>query len=555
MTIPLRVLILEDNEDDAALLVQELSRQSFAPNWQCVQTEPEYLAVLEQPEAPFDVVLADYSLPQFDALRALRLLHDRALDIPFIIVSGNIREEIAVECMKQGVADYLLKDRLVRLGPAVSQALRARQLREEKRQAEAASREEAQVSTALARVGRELMAGFNTPDILDHLCRLTTEVLSCECSHTLLWQPRSGHFAPVAHYGDRPDQWESFRAHRFSRHELAEPLLLFEQGEAVIQQDISMPTAPLRQLATQSGLLAGLRRGQELLGILTAGYRAQAMPWTRLQRRILQGVAQLASLALQNARLVEELEQANRLKADFLATMSHELRTPLHIIIGYGELLSDGGCGPLNAQQQNALGRLLRTTQELQGMIDATLDVSRLETGTLRIDVRTIEVAALLSALKQEVTRIPHKPGVVVRWCIGSSLPQLYTDGDKLKLILKNLLSNALKFTERGHITVAATARGGGVEFRVCDTGIGIAPDVRPIIFELFRQGDSSTTRQYGGVGLGLYIVKQMVNLLGGEVEVDSVVGQGSTFSVWISSSRMSRSPWTVEGEPDTRYI
>ena len=195
----------------------------------------------------------------------------------------------------------------MRLGPAVSHALQGRQLREEKRQAEATLREEAQVSTALARVGRELMAAFNTPTILDHLCRLTAEILGSECSHTLLWQSQDAAFVPVARYGDSPEQWEALRVLHVSRPMLAEPLALFAQGEDVIQQDVLMPAVLLRQLQTQSGLFAALRRGDELLGILTAGYRTQAMPWTRLQRRILQGVAQLASLALQNVRLIEEL--------------------------------------------------------------------------------------------------------------------------------------------------------------------------------------------------------------------------------------------------------
>ena len=119
MAIPLRVLILEDQEDDAELMVHELGRQGFAPSWQQVQTESAYLALLEE---HFDVILADYSLPQFDALRALQFVRERALDIPFIIVSGSISEEVAVECMKQGVADYLLKDRLVSLDELVSRS-------------------------------------------------------------------------------------------------------------------------------------------------------------------------------------------------------------------------------------------------------------------------------------------------------------------------------------------------------------------------------------------------------------------------------------------------
>jgi signal transduction histidine kinase len=412
--------------------------------------------------------------------------------------------------------------------------LQGRQLREEKRQAEATLREEAQVSAALARVGRELMAAFNTPTILDHLCRLTAEVLGCECSHTLLWQPQHAGFVPVARYGDSPEQWEALRVLHVSRPMLAEPLALFAQGEDVIQQDVLMPAVLLRQLGTQSGLFAALRRGDELLGILTAGYRTQAMPWTRRQRRILQGVAQLASLALQNVRLIEELEQANRLKSEFLATMSHELRTPLHIIIGYGELLCDSECGQLNEEQENAVQRMLTTTTELQNIIDATLDVGRLEAGKLPVEIQKVEIPALIQDLQKEAKGLEHKPEVSVEWYIASSLPALYTDENKLKVVLNNLLSNAIKFTDYGRVTIEIATREGGVEFRVCDTGIGVAPEVRPVIFDMFRQGDSSMTRQYGGVGLGLYIVKRMGELLGGEVGLESEVGRGSTFSIWL---------------------
>ena len=138
MLTPLRVLILEDHKADAELMLQELRRAQFNPQWQLVETESDYLAHLHS--AP-DVILADYALPQFDARRALALLQERGLDIPFIIVSGCIGEESAVDCMKQGAADYLLKDRLARLGQAVTVILNQKRLREEKRDAEDALRE------------------------------------------------------------------------------------------------------------------------------------------------------------------------------------------------------------------------------------------------------------------------------------------------------------------------------------------------------------------------------------------------------------------------------
>lgn len=133
MSIPIRVLILEDRSADAELMVHELRRAGFDPAWQRVEAESDYLIQLD---SGFDVILADYALPQFDALHALRRLQERRLDIPFIIVSGSIGEEMAVAAMKQGAADYLLKDRLARLGQAVAQALEKKQLRDEKRRAE-----------------------------------------------------------------------------------------------------------------------------------------------------------------------------------------------------------------------------------------------------------------------------------------------------------------------------------------------------------------------------------------------------------------------------------
>ena len=135
MSTPLRVLILEDRPEDAELMLHELRRAGFEPAWQRVETELDYLAQLHE---GLDAILADYTLPQFDALRALQLLQEHGLDIPLIIVSGLISEEAAIECLKQGAADYLLKDRLARLGPALTHALQEKKLRDEKRQAETA---------------------------------------------------------------------------------------------------------------------------------------------------------------------------------------------------------------------------------------------------------------------------------------------------------------------------------------------------------------------------------------------------------------------------------
>jgi signal transduction histidine kinase len=147
----------------------------------------------------------------------------------------------------------------------------------------------------------------------------------------------------------------------------------------------------------------------------------------------------------------------------------------------------------------------------------------------------------LLEEVTTEMQDFLKKPGVNYEWRVPTELPAVRTDPTKLKAVIKNLLSNAVKFTEQGRISVDARSRDGGVEIAVADTGVGISPDVLPDIFELCRQGDSSTTRRYGGVGLGLYIVRRFLELLRGTVEVEREFGHGSTFRVWVPLDLPSR--------------
>ena len=535
MVSSLQVLILEDHEDDAALMLRELHREGFTPVWEWVQNESEYLARLQ--ERDFDLILADYSLPQFDALRALEVVRGRALDVAFIIVSGSISEEVAVHCMKQGAADYLLKDRLSRLGPAVTQALRAKQLRDDKRRAEKAEREEAEVTAALARISQDLIAVLDTPRMLERLCHLTAEILQGNYCCTLLWQPQKEEYSLAASWGYTLEQQEILRVLRVSQTTVA-PLIACLDGEHVVElrllmAQIRMSDAWLAPFAPGSVLCLQLRRGQELLGLHLCGYTAQE-PLGSLRLRIAQGISQIASLALANAKLVEELARANSLKNDFLATMSHELRTPLNIIMGYTDLLLEGDFGVLTEDQRKSLYSVGHSARELLSLISATLDVSRMEAGHMPVETDAVDMEELLEELQQETQREGRKEGLSFLWRVEPTLPIVYTDRTKLKVIIKNLLSNAIKFTTSGTVAIHAVRREAGIEICIRDTGIGIAPETMPVIFDMFRQGDSSDTRRYGGVGLGLYIVRRLLDLLHGTVSVESIVGQGSTFRICI---------------------
>lgn len=398
--------------------------------------------------------------------------------------------------------------------------------------------EEARVSSALARVGREVITSLDQPDLLERLCRLTTEAIGCDFSYALLWRPEENAYVPAAAFGHSGEEWELVRAVKMPSAILGGLIERLERRDVVRVEVRAGSTHPLAILAAEYGVTTALhvaiRRGTDVIGLLAAGYRGRAGTFNGGQERIARGVAHLASMAFDHMELVSALERANQLKADFVATMSHELRTPLHVIMGYHDLLVEGIFGELNPDQSDVIERIEKSAQGLLELVDATLDVGRIEAGRIRMDVQDVNLADLIGEVMAEVAEPRKKPEVVVEWHADPALCRLRTDPVKVKVILKNLIGNAVKFTEQGRVTVRAEPRENGIEMRVTDSGIGIPLELQEIIFEPFRQGDGSITREYGGVGLGLYVVRRFVDLLDGRIDVQSEMGAGSTFRVWL---------------------
>jgi signal transduction histidine kinase len=287
--------------------------------------------------------------------------------------------------------------------------------------------------------------------------------------------------------------------------------------------------------AAPPNLCIALRRGEEIIGILVATWRGAARPCTSRERRIARGISQLASFAMENARLMTELNEADKMRSEFVATMSHELRTPLGVIIGYTDLLLDGALGALRDEQSEALERVRKNSWDLLELIGSTLDLSRLQRGRLPLCLTETSLGRVLHQIQDETRALLDKPSVRLEWRVPE-LPVIYTDPSKLKVVLKNLVLNALKFTEEGEVVVEARANGSGVECTVRDTGIGIDAEHIAGIFEPFRQVNGNG-RQYGGVGLGLYIARRFLEMLGGQIEVESRPGEGSTFRVTVPLS------------------
>jgi CheY-like chemotaxis protein/nitrogen-specific signal transduction histidine kinase len=245
--------------------------------------------------------------------------------------------------------------------------------------------------------------------------------------------------------------------------------------------------------------------------------------------------------ALEHRRLkskVDELETANRLKSEFLANMSHELRTPLNAIVGYTSLVLEGAYGPPLPEQASALDRVLINSKNLLALINNILDISKLTAGMMPVFVEDFDAAALIREVAQTLQCLAAQKGLSLD--IEAPLPILIrSDKTKVKQILINLTANAVKFTDKGAVTLRATgAPDGEVELNVRDTGPGIAPEHLGYIFERFTQVDGSATRAHGGTGLGLSITHKLCELLGGSVSVESRVGEGSVFTARLPAAR-----------------
>ncbi len=260
-------------------------------------------------------------------------------------------------------------------------------------------------------------------------------------------------------------------------------------------------------------------------------------------------------LRLKNQELEEALQkaqEATRLKSRFLANMSHEIRTPMNGVLGMTEFLLST---PLNEEQREYAESLKSSANSLLTILDDILDISKIEAGKLQIEAIPFDLAALVEEVAGVYGLRARGKGLEFEWSSDGN-PDFLVVGDpgRIRQVLNNLLSNALKFTESGKIELSSRVIGGGeqrvvVRFQVDDTGIGIAPEHQERLFENFVQGDDSMTRKYGGTGLGLAISKQLVELMGGRIGFRSEVGQGSSFWFTVPLGRHSGLPETAEAE------
>ena len=234
-------------------------------------------------------------------------------------------------------------------------------------------------------------------------------------------------------------------------------------------------------------------------------------------------------------RKAKDITEATlRAREEFLATVSHELRTPLSVVMGYTDLLKDGEFGELTEQQSTVLKRVKRNAGNLLVLIETLLDARHLQIGRSCATVTKVRFGEVLEDVWKETRDLREASSLEFIYDVQDAEAVFYTDVDKFRVIVRNLLSNASKFTDHGQVMLHGWRGEGGVEVCVVDTGIGMEREEVPFIFMPFHKIGTALTRSKGGAGLGLYIVKNFLELLRGTITVESEVGQGSTFRIWL---------------------
>jgi signal transduction histidine kinase/uncharacterized membrane protein len=400
---------------------------------------------------------------------------------------------------------------------------------------EARARDEAQVADALYQASQTLGALTGQDDVLSAVSALAVDTVGTDWAMTFVYDEGTTAFRLAGAAGLAETVRQEMASIDFTVATVAAARILREGRSVEVPDawtDSRVPADLCRHWGLASLLAVPMARGAEAVGALVVGYGRPYGAFEPRQHRLVTGLAQVTAITLENERLVAGLRAANAFKSEFVSPMSHELRTPLNVILGFAEMARDEALD--EATRRVSLERVEMAGRELLTLIEDTLEMRRIEMGCDEVRLQRVELASWWDELGTTCERLPRRDEVALDWRSDAPSCVLLTDPRKLTVVVRNLVGNACKFTERGRVSVHAEVSGGALELRVSDTGIGIAPEAHDVIFDLFRQGDGSDSRRFGGVGLGLHIVKRFVDQLGGSIGLASQPAAGTTFTVRV---------------------
>jgi len=481
----------------------------------------------------FDLVLADLTVDRQDGLDTVQALKATDPGIVGVVMIGQSAVAAALDALRHGVDDLLPRPFSAReLQEVVSSALtRGRARRENTR---------LRALIPLYELSKAFMGMTNLQQLLVEIVEVSCRETGADRASLMLFDEGTQSLTIQAAIG-LPEEVVAT-----TRIKLGEGIAgrVAEQREALVLDSTSPPGGELRKLMKQdqisSAVCVPLTVRQELIGVLNLSkLGSNDSLFTAGSLELASVLASQAAIAIKNARLFEETQQAyedlkklDELKSEFINVASHELRTPLAILLGYAHLL-DEQAADANKKYTEAI---IQSATRLKNLVTDMLNLRYLEAGEMELELQPVQVAGTVQAVAQDLGfQVDEKEQSLIL-SIPEDIPSIWADEGKLHLILSNLLSNAIKFTPRGgSIEIGATVTEDQLGMSVKDTGVGIATEEFRRLFDRFYQVGDSLRREHPGVGLGLSIVKELVELHEGQVWVESEVGKGSTFSFTIS--------------------
>lgn len=497
---PLKILSLEDSIIDFEIISERLVDAGYHFGILRVDTEKEFSELIRQ--TTFDIILADYNLPQFDVFEALRLCQESCPSVPFICVSGSIGEIMAIELLKHGATDYVLKDRLERLPFAVKRALDEAIEKNTRKEAEAAlKKSEAKLNDA------------------QELAKMGSWILDLE-TNTFSWSKNMYQMLRFQPFELKP-RYEDFlsRVHPEDK-QITEKHL---QEILITQKPVSYDfryLLPGDELMWVQNNITPVFRNDELIEL--HGVNIDITEKKQVEQELI--------------KAKENAEASDRLKTAFMNNISHEIRTPLNGILGFGQMITNPEYS--DEAKERYFRMLNESSDRLVNTITNIMDISLLTSGNQKIEKAEIFPENLIEELCETFRATCELKNLALsinNQFIESDF-KIPSDGNLIRKILSQLIDNAIKFTSNGTITVGCQKQENELLFFVKDSGIGISEKHKTQIFDNFMQEENDNNRKYDGSGIGLSIAKGFTKLLGGKIWLDSEKGKGSTFYFSIPS-------------------
>ncbi len=495
----LKILVLEDSQHDFELIQEQLTDAGYILDLTHVENKGGFTSALHQ--NCYNIILSDFNLPGFDAFGALQISNEICPEVPFICVSGSIGEETAIELLKQGAVDYVLKDRPERLPFAVKRALDEAKEKAAHQKATKDLQESEHRFKQVSEDAREWIWEVDKNGLYTYVSPVVQSLLGYSSDEIVGQKYFYDFFIPEKKEELKNAAFELFSRQESFRH--------FENPNAHKDGHVLILTTSGSPVFDDKGNFKGYRGVDE----------------DNTERK----------------RMLEELvfakekaEASDKLKTAFINNISHEIRTPLNSILGFGQLLAESELTP--NQRMEYFNIVQKSSNRLMNTVSDYMDMARIVSGAMEVHKKEFLLKPLFNEIIEDTAHLCAEKRIGFEAVIPQEFHDItiFSDSDYIRKILNILVDNALKFTNKGSIRCGYTIKSGYLEFFVQDSGVGIAPDKLEIIFDIFSQEDASTTRGYEGSGLGLTIAQGLAKLLGGTIKVTSEKDKGSVFTITV---------------------